>query len=270
MINHICGGHQKRIGTMSLTSLMNDLNLEKTEKIITPIVDKFLANERNIVVTDEKIQQTLIDIVSDNSNSKRTGRFGASSRGLCERRQVFEYTGDITKLDTIDVVLQNLFNDGTWRHIRWQMMCLLSGALTEVEAKVSSEKYPTFGGSVDGMGKNAKHGKYGFELKGTSYMPTAVTDMHLKQIHTYFVLDPEITVFSVVYEDKRTQDWKEFLVYPDEKLLTEVKMEMQSLEDSAAFKIYPDVKDNCRIRQGKEYQMCPYRNGCLEFNNHGR
>ena len=58
MINHIYGGHQKRIGTMSLTSLMNDLNLEKTEKIITPIVDKFLANEKNIVVTDEKIQQT--------------------------------------------------------------------------------------------------------------------------------------------------------------------------------------------------------------------
>ena len=56
----------------------------------------------------------------------------------------------------------------------------------------------------------------------------------------------------------------------DEAVLTEVKMEMQSLEDSAAFKTYPDVKDNCRIRQGKEYQMCPYRNGCLEFNNHGR
>ena len=252
---------------MSLTSLMNDLNLEKTEKIITPIVDKFLANDKNIVINDEKIQKTLIDIVSDNSNSKRTGRFGASSRGLCQRRQVFEYTGDIEKLDTIDVVLQNLFNDGTWRHIRWQMMCLLSGALTEVEAKVSSEKYPNFGGSIDGIGKSEKHGKYGFELKGTSYMPTAVKDMHLKQIHTYFVLDPEIKVFSVIYEDKRSQDWKEFLVYPDPKILAEVKMEMQNLEDSVDFKVYPEVKKDCRTRVGKEYQQCPYRNGCLEFAN---
>ena len=38
--------------------------------------DKFLAKDKNIVVNDEKIQQILIDIVSDNSNSKRTGRFG--------------------------------------------------------------------------------------------------------------------------------------------------------------------------------------------------
>lgn len=252
---------------MSLTNLMNELNLEKTDKIITPIIDKFLSEEKNIVVTDKAIQDKLIEIVSDNSNSKRTGRFGASSRGMCERRQVFDYTGDVEKLDTIDVVLQNLFNDGTWRHIRWQMMGLMSGALTDVEAKVSSEKYPTFGGSIDGIGMSDKYGKYGFELKGTSFMVNDVKDIHLKQIHTYFVLDPSIKVFSVIYEDKRSQDWKEFLVYPDPEILTSVKAEMQRLEDSAAFKVYPEVKSDCQLRQGKEYQMCPYRNECLEFSN---
>ena len=96
---------------------MNDLNLEKTEKIITPIVDKFLANDKNIVINDEKIQKTLIDIVSDNSNSKRTGRFGASSRGLCQRRQVFEYTGDIEKLDTIELKKLKLIGVGAFGRV---------------------------------------------------------------------------------------------------------------------------------------------------------
>ena len=98
-------------------------------------------------------------------------------------------------------------------------------------------------------------------------MPTAVKDIHLRQIHTYFVLDPEIKVFSLIYEDKRSQDWKEFVVYPDQTLLVDVKKEMVRLEDSVAFKIYPEVKENCRQRQGKEYQQCPYRQGCLEFSN---
>jgi hypothetical protein len=252
---------------VSLTNLISELNLEKTEKIITPIIDKFLSEEKNIVITDKAIQEKLIEIVSDNSNSKRTGRFGASSRGSCLRKQMFDYTGDIQKLDMVDTTLQNLFNDGTWRHIRWQMMGLMSGALTDVEAKVSSEKYPSFGGSIDGIGFSKEYGKYGFELKGTSYMTDSVKDIHLKQIHTYFVLDPEIKLFSVIYEDKRTQDWREFLVYPDPKILTEVKAEMQSLEDGVTFFTYPDVKEQCRLRQGKEYQMCPYRNECLEFNN---
>ena len=103
---------------MSLTNLISELNLEKTEKIITPIIDKFLSEEKNIVITDKAIQEKLIEIVSDNSNSKRTGRFGASSRGSCLRKQMFDYTGDIQKLDMVDTTLQNLFNDGTWRHIR--------------------------------------------------------------------------------------------------------------------------------------------------------
>ena len=253
---------------MSLGKFLKEIE-EKQEKtfIVSPIVEEFLAKEGNIVVNDEDIQKTLIDIVSDNSNSIRTGRFGASSRGLCERRQVFEYTGDIEKRNNIDITLQNLFNDGTWRHIRWQMMGLLSGALTEVETKVSNEKYPNFGGSVDGIGYSEEFGKYGFELKGTSYMPTEPKKEHLRQIHTYFVLDPEIKVFSLIYEDKRSQDWKEFVVYPDQTLLVDVKKEMVRLEDSVAFKIYPEVKENCRQRQGKEYQQCPYRQGCLEFSN---
>lgn len=250
---------------MSLSKLIKEISEEPKPKIISPIIDNFLITQKNIVVNDKNIQSKLIDIVSDDSNSKRTGRFGASSRGLCTRRQVFDYTGDVEKRDDIDITLQNLFNDGVWRHIRWQMMGLLSGALTDVETKVSNEKYPNFGGSIDGIGISDKYGKYGFELKGTSWMPSEVKETHLKQIHTYFILDPDIKVFSVIYEDKRTQDWLEFLVFPDPSILASVKSEMLSLEESAEFKVYPEIKPDCRLRQGKEYQMCPYRNSCLEW-----
>ena len=67
---------------MSLKNLIDELNLEKSEKILTPLVNEFLATTGNIVVDDEDIQKKLIEIVSDNSNSIRTNRFGASSRGV--------------------------------------------------------------------------------------------------------------------------------------------------------------------------------------------
>ena len=153
MINHIYGGHQKGIGTMSLTNLINELNQEdKPDLIVTPGVEDFLAKQGNIVVNSEELQDKLIDIVSDNSNSVRVGRFGASSRGTCLRAQVFRFTGDVEERTWIDTTLQNLFNDGTWRHIRWQMMCLLGNILTDVETKVTNPKYPNFGGSIDGIG----------------------------------------------------------------------------------------------------------------------
>ena len=253
---------------MSLTNLINELNQEdKPDLIVTPGVEDFLAKQGNIVVNSEELQDKLIDIVSDNSNSVRVGRFGASSRGTCLRAQVFRFTGDVEERTWIDTTLQNLFNDGTWRHIRWQMMCLLGNILTDVETKVTNPKYPNFGGSIDGIGYSEKYGKFGFELKGTSWMPTEVKDIHLMQIHTYFVLDPEIKVFSVVYEDKKTQDYREFVIHPIPEYLSKVKKEMSQLEESAAFKIYPEILNNCRERKGQVYKNCPYAHGCLEFPN---
>jgi hypothetical protein len=59
------------------------------DKILTPRVLDWMRDNPNFTVPDELVPE-LVRLVTDDSNSVRHGRFGASSRGDCKRAQVFK------------------------------------------------------------------------------------------------------------------------------------------------------------------------------------
>lgn len=207
----------------------------------------------------------------------RSGSFSGSAAGMCLRRQELAFAG--VGQEVIDPQLRNIFNDGKWRHLRWQAMLLETGVITDPEYLVQWKKHLSRG-ALDGRGVVANdharrdwRGKeFGFELKGVStfqYGELAKNGPkpgHLRQTHHYFVLGA-FDLFSIVYEDKTTQAWKEWVIEPDAKLMTEAENDIRELSKAVKNKKLHSLVPECKRQSGPLFLDCPFggKNGqCIQ------
>lgn len=249
-------------------TLKNILRAQRnSDYIVTPRMQMVLMRNPNIHYSD-----AVGDFIRDVLTTKprvRSGSFSASSAGQCHRRQVLSYIG----IDTGQVngyQLQNIFEDGKWRHMRWQAIMLQSGLLDQAEVPLDWPKMRSKG-SMDGQGtvpdnhpRAEWRGKeFGFELKGVSpyvfnsYVQQGGKLEHKKQVHRYF-LASGVDLFVILYEDKATQNWHEWVLEPDPVLLAEQQMELEALNTAVDNKILPPVLPECQQGKGTEYKACPY------------
>lgn len=245
-------------------SIIRDVKLIKKGEnlLVTPKIVEFLGIHPEGVVWDDEAFEAFKKLTSKTfgSNSGRDGRFGASSRGMCMRRQIFAFHGAPSTV-TNDVQLTNLFNDGKWRHMRWQMMGLQSGALEAVEVAYRMPKYRV-SGSMDGMGNDPQD--FGFELKGDRFFGRilkGLPEKHDLQVHT-MMLATDIDLFSYVFESKDSQEWREVVVHRDEAIIQKVEEELQELNNYVDQNYLPDILPECQAKEGA-YKSCPFAGRCL-------
>jgi hypothetical protein len=112
--------------------------------------------------------------------------------------------------------------------------------------------------------------RFGFELKTTNrFTFGAITDAqepkeeHLLQIQGYMMMTG-IDRFSLVYEDRDTMDYYEFLIEPDREVQTTITTELTTLNKHVDNKTLPKVLYTCKQRHGELYNKCPYNATCLE------
>jgi hypothetical protein len=246
-----------------MTTSLNQIikrSKDSASLIVSPRLDRWLLDHPEGIVVTAEYQPLLARLTSDNSNAQRTARFGSSNRGTCLRQQVFRFLG-MPGLASADSALQNLFNDGTWRHIRHQVMGMIGGWFTDVEVKAQLPQY-NLGTSLDG--ENSAEG-WGFELKGTSNFGRIVEyDIphgHLLQMHTA-MMARNLDRMVYLAEDKRSQQWKEIIIQRDPLLIREVKDELNRASDAIEDQRLPEVLPACKIHKGSEYQGCPFRRYC--------
>ena len=232
-------------------------------KILSPRVLNWLHDNSSFTVPPEH-ESELIRITTDSSNSVRHGRFGASSRGDCYRQQVFKFLG-VDGIGHSDPVLSNIFLDGTWRHVRWQMMGLANGWFTDVEVRRS---LPELRLVVSADALNTDEG-WGFELKGTSQLSSiirnGVPEKHLLQIHTMMMVF-DIDTWVYMAEDKSRQEIHEVVIYRDDQLAQSVKDEISELNSSIESRELPEVLPACKGSDGRLFRGCPFRDVCIDFN----
>lgn len=207
----------------------------------------------------------------------RSGSFSGASAGRCLRQQELAYAG--VGGDVIDPQLRNIFNDGKWRHLRWQAMLLETGVITDPEYLVWWKEKRSRG-SLDGRGEvPMDHPKpqwrgleFGFELKGVSTFQFSALEKsgpkpeHYRQVHHYFVLGG-FDLFSIVYEDKTTQNWKEWVIEPDAKLMIEAEHDIRELSKAVDTKKLHRMLPECRKRTGTQFNECPFggkRGACVK------
>jgi hypothetical protein len=245
-----------------LTRAVRDTNL-----VLTPRYNQWLMQHG-----DEGFPPWVVEKVANLMAERprvRHSSFSSSSAGECHRKQVFQYLG-VPSGDVIDPRLQNLFNDGKWRHLRWQACLLAAGILDDIEFPLPWPKMRSRG-TMDGIGqvpsdhpnKKWRDLSFGFELKGVSpyqyhkYLEDKVKDAHRKQVGRYF-LSSGFELFVIVYENKATQEWFEWVVEPDKKILDEAKTELALLNSAVDAKRLPDMLPGCKTRKGDEWKDCPF------------
>jgi hypothetical protein len=245
---------------VALAKTMKSL-LRIDDLLMTPVIEDWLRRVPEGVIWDDEGLRLWQDLVTKaDRNSQRAGRFGASSRGTCHRRQVFVYLG-MPGTRLIDPETQNLFNDGKWRHLRWQMMGLQSGILTHAEYPATLPQYRVKV-AMDGLNANDS---WLFELKGdrrSSRLMDGDPDDHLLQIHTMFLVTGW-DVASYVVEDKASNTWRERIVRRDPVIIRRVKDELEELNEHVERRNLPDVLPACLSKEGP-YRSCAFGPRCLE------
>ena len=233
----------------------------KPRAIVAALVEDYLAEHRGLTVGPEAA--ALLSRLVTTPPRDRSGSFSGSARGSCERAQVFQYLNVPADGRVVDPVLQSVFLDGTWRHLRWQMLLLAAGEHYDVPVQVEvpfSNSELRLRGSVDGIVDDR-----GFELKGTRAFHAAKQKpfpAHNLQIHSYMVL-ADLDLFSVVYEDKATQQVAEHVVTRNKATTKRVLDELNRLNEAVDHEVLPEVHEGCRgVTKSQEWWDCPYRNVC--------
>jgi hypothetical protein len=237
-------------------------NIKAADKLIlTPRLDDWLMKHPEGIIMQPEQTEMMMKLLSDDSNSQRSARFGASSRGTCERAQVFSFIG-MPQRRRVDPQLQNIFNDGTWRHLRWQTMLMVAGLATDVEVVYKKPQW-NLKVSVDAENKDEE---WFLELKGHGnigkVIHEGIPERHLLQMHTCFIAsDYEKAIY--IAEDKRSQDWKEVVVHRDPVWERRAKKELNRLNDALDDERLPRVLTECLRGTGPTFHGCPYSQGCL-------
>lgn len=201
----------------------------------------------------------------------RSGSFSASSAGTCHRAQMFGYLG--AESPTHDAQLLAIFDDGKWRHLRWQAILLQAEILLRIEFPLMWRRKQQRG-TMDGLGvvpddhfvKAWRGEEFGFELKGVSAFQfeklkaDGPMEKHLEQVARYFVLHGA-NLFSIVYENKSTQEPFEWVVHRDDPGMAEriarSEEEIEDLLDATTDEQLPPMLPECVAGKGA-WKSCSY------------
>ena len=239
-----------------------------TDKIVTPIIRDWLMQHGDDALDEDVARWVYEQLIT--KPRERHSSFSASSAGSCLRAQELQFLA-MPGQDTIDPRLQNIFNDGKWRHLRWQAMCMMSGALIRAEMPLFWRSKRSRG-TIDGLGivtddhrRTMWRGlEYGFELKGVNPFiyhravkgDPEIKHEHLCQVHRYFLMGG-FDLFVVLYENKGTQEWYEWVIEPDDEYMEIARQELDDLNDSIDNQKLSKMLPQCRIGKGA-FKECTF------------
>jgi hypothetical protein len=242
--------------------LKQAVRFAKMNTKITPRLTPWLvSNPNGVRITKDEVATKVMEILRPSITKSRAGAFHPSQLYQCPRAQVFGYF-DAPSLRSYDPQLQNIFNDGHFRHLRWQIMLLEAGILTDVEVAVHVPQI-RLEGSIDGV--NAME-DWMFELKGTSQFRTVqngnAMPAHIKQVHAY-LLASGLKEAVIIYEDKSSQQWSEILIEKNPVIIDEIKEILDGLNSAIDNNKLPERLEECENQKGATYNSCSYSEICF-------
>ena len=223
--------------------------------------DDWVTNQYHQYAKNRKPSEELkaMEAILTRPERIREGNWSASSASTCKRKQQFSFLG----FEQIKPVSKtnNIFANGDWTHYRHQAFGLVAGYISRVEVPVRKEEY-RLRGTMDGVLSNDQ----GLEIKSiNSYGFRGVAthgpkEMHVWQMQSY-MLASDIDAFRAVYENKDDNTVREFLVKRDDKIIEEIKEDLETLNEYTENKKLLPMQAEC-VRKEGEYRWCPYRSVC--------
>lgn len=238
------------------------------ELVITPDFNQYLLSGAFDKQFSPEIGQFIFDQLTT-PQRERSASFSSSSAGFCDRRQVLAYLGVPTPHATISPRLANIFSDGRWRHLRWQAMLMHIGLWDfQPEAPLDWPRMRHLGHADGSLVVPDTHPRWGgaeggFELKGVNPFSfkkdtgAEAKEQHRRQVHRYFLMSGW-DIYVIIYENKGTNEWHEWVVEPDKALIREQKQELIRLNRSVDAKKLPHMLQQCRAEVGPTFGDCPF------------
>lgn len=256
--------------------------VSQSDLIVTPRLNMYLLSGR----FDEGLPEDIAKRVYEELIKKprfRPGTFSASSSGRCLRAQELAFLG-LAPEEAIDPRLANIFSDGKWRHLRWQAMLLHAGILQDIEVGLPWPKMRSMN-TIDGLGvvpdnhsREKWHGReFGLELKGVNSNPyrtyvkmdDEAKEDHLNQVHRYFLVGG-FDLFVILYENKDSQEWHEWVIEADPVRLDAQRKELETLNRAIDKKALSPMLPECAMHKGATFRFCTFggRTGpCIHAGN---
>lgn len=244
--------------------------LTNATQIVTPRYVKWLSEN-----ADKPLPDWVVGILAEHMRKvprDRSGSFAGSAAGDCLRAQELTFLGKPPSIErTIDPQLQHIFDDGKWRHLRWQGFLLAAGIIERIEVPAPWPRMFSKG-TMDGAGTvwddhpnvSWRGEEFGFELKGVNPFQYSrwvkgryPIDKHMAQIHRYFLVTG-LEYFSVIYENKGTNQWHEWVVRPIPELLKESQQELDELNRAREKQRLHEILPSCKIRKGANWESCSF------------
>ena len=241
-------------------SLSSHIKIAKRNTKITPRLHNYLNKTDGVKIESEKLKAKVLEILSPSVND-RSGHFHPSQLYQCKRHQIFDFYDVDSGSKSYNPTLQNLFNDGHYRHLRWQIMLMNAGILTDIEVSATIPEL-RLGGSIDGVNADEK---WIFELKGTSQYAkvskTGAMPAHIQQVNAYMMASGYDQAL-IVYECKSSQQWIEIEVKKDPVIIAELEQILLELNQSIDTGKLPEVLHECQNKTGR-FDKCPHSGICM-------
>jgi hypothetical protein len=236
------------------------MRVTREDLIVSPLHDDWLSKNANPVYTD--LAMAFMNSEMRKRGRKREGTVSASSLDSCRRRQEFTWLG-WWEVPPSPKTAQ-IFHNGNFMHLRWQMAGLTAGWLKDAEVPVPLDPVLKISGTMDGVLYDGSV----LELKsintnGFGRISAFGPEKHHQiQVGTYMYLTGA-PKGVIIYEDKNTQEYREFVLdmSPDlEDLVKESASTVWKLIDEQ--QLAPPLTD-CEAHLGYRYHSCPFRDRCL-------
>lgn len=199
-------------------------------------------------------------ISTKNADRDRVGTWSASSSGSCLRQQQLTFLGMPKGRPTPEQL--NIFANGDYLHLRYQVAGLVAGWLSDAEVPLTLK---TVRGTADGI---LRWGEV-LELKSINdYGFKNVLEFGPKTAHkrqaTAYMIATGLPSTRFIYENKNTNANIEFYYERDEDMVVSVLDEWARLDTLAERRELAPMLEPCTRAEGFDYKYCPFNQICSE------
>lgn len=259
----------KRVNAAIATQHLNDDDPDKQlPPVITDYRRQWMAKpEAERGWTVEALQFNA-DVMAGRYKRKRSGRISPSGIGEgCGRLVLFSYGG--WPQTPFPMRNQDLMDQGSFLHLKWQMEGLTAGWMKQGEVWVHDPDFgPGVGGSADGQGFDDSL----LEIKTTGAGPymrysRSPNPDHLLQMETYWEVDSRTTqqfepIGSLIYVNRESGAFIEHRVRSDPQRREAVRRTVEDHQQRIDLDELPDMLEVCAKRSGSRYFECQYHATC--------
>jgi hypothetical protein len=260
-------------------------HLKRTKKLegnalLLPAVEEWLVKNGDKLdsfdAADYNFLQQLIII----GTTRDASVFSPSGASMCQRSQIIDKFPKLrkSKITKIDPKLRQIFDDGKWRHIRWQMLFFKMGIVESAEGFMSKGALK-FGGSFDLIlnlpwVKNKRKRRVVVDIKGTN----AAQFIHIRntgkalfkhelQVQIYMYLTG-CRVAIIWYENKNNQDVCEVVVPYNLKIIRRAIARQKRMSRYVKVGAFP--KEECSVGDNSDsmFRQCANRLTCQRLPIH--